>query len=322
VAAAAIVLGAGLVLMFALRQGYDSPRSGTSPPSVHAVPDGLRPGVAGAVASNGGVGLQHAMATIFALADRGVVSITEEPRKWGQRQFTLHRRRATTPVAPEEAAVMNLAFQHKGQELPSIQLPQARTRIAGKLRDFRTAVNSELRAIGLLDDDRMRVRARYLRFSIALLVLAGLLLVPAVLLARQYAGWPFLPVGAVAAVAVIGFIFYGALTPLSNDGIRRAEEWRAYRRHLKDVARERVHLTSESPSRLLAFAVALGLASAWSKFVKNHPAGLPPWFRALAVAGDDGGFPAFIAASGAGADGGAGGGGGGGAAGGGGSGAG
>ena len=83
-----------------------------------------------------------------------------------------------------------------------------------------------------------------------------------------------------------------------------------------------MHLTSDSPARLLAFAVALGLASAWSKYLKNHPVGVPPWFRALAVSGDDGGFPAFIAAGGAGADGGAGGGAGaGGAAGGGGSGA-
>ena len=83
-----------------------------------------------------------------------------------------------------------------------------------------------------------------------------------------------------------------------------------------------MHLTSDSPSRLLPFAVALGLAAAWSKFLKNHPVGVPPWFRALAVSGDDGGFPAFIAAGGAGADGGAGGGAGaGGAAGGGGSGA-
>ncbi len=110
--------------------------------------------------------------------------------------------------------------------------------------------------------------------------------------------------GAVAAVAVLGFIFYGVLTPLSNQGVRHAERWRAYQKHLKDVARGRVQMTADSPSRLLPFAVALGLAAAWSKYVKNHPTGIPPWFRALAVSGDNGAFPAFIAASGAGADGG------------------
>ena len=167
----------------------------------------------------------------------------------------------------------------------------------------------------------MRLRARYLGFSIAFLILAGLLVVPAAFLVSRYEGWPFLIAGAVGLVSVIGFIFYGSLTPLSNEGVRRAERWRAYQKHLKDVARERVHLTTDSPSRLLPFAVALGLASAWSKYMKNHPTGVPPWFRALAVSGDDSGFCAFVAAGGAGADGGAGGGGGGGAAGGGGSGA-
>jgi hypothetical protein len=142
-----------------------------------------------------------------------------------------------------------------------------------------------------------------------------------VFLVSRYGGWPFLIAGAVGLVSAIGFIFYGSLTPLSNEGVRRAERWRAYQKHLKDVARERAHLSSDSPSRLLPFAVALGLAGAWSKYMKNHPAGIPPWFRALAVSDDDSGFSAFVAAGGAPADGGAGGGGAGGAAGGGGSGA-
>jgi hypothetical protein len=321
--AAGIVLAAGLLLLFALRQRYDSPHGAAGDAgTVVTPPDTLRPGVAGAVAANGGVALQHAMATLFALADRGVVTITEEPRKWGQRNFTLHRRQANHPLAPEEAAVLNLAFRNKGREEDAVALTQVRNRVGGRLRDFKTAVNQELRALGMLDDERMRVRARYLGFSIAFLILAGLLVIPAVFVTRQYEGWPFLIALAAATVAILGFIFYGALTPLSNEGVRRAEGWRAYQRHLKNVGRERVHLTSDSPSRLLPFAVALGLASAWSKYMKNHPTGVPPWFRALAVSGDDGGFPAFIAASGAGADGGAGGGGGaGGAAGGGASGA-
>jgi hypothetical protein len=308
ITAAALVFAVGLLILFALRQRYDSPQgAGGTTGTVETPPDTLRPGVAGAVASNGGVALQHAMATLFALADRGVVTITEEPRKWRQRNFTLHRRQTNQPLAPEEMAVLNLAFRHKGTEEGSVPLTQARSRVSGRLRDFKIAVNQELRTLGMLDDERMLVRAQFLGFSIAFLILAALLVIPVIFLSRQYEGWPLMIAGAVAAVAVLGFIFYGALTPLSNEGVRRAERWLAYRKHLKEVARERVHLTSDSPSRLLPFAVALGLAGAWSKYVKNHPTGVPPWFRALAVSGDDGGFPAFIAMSGAGADGGGGG---------------
>jgi len=304
-AACGIVFAMGLVLLFALRQGYDSPTRGTATLAVDTPPDSLRPALAGAVASNGGVALQHAMATLFALADRGVITITEEPRKWRQRHFTLHRRQTGDATTPEEAALLNLAFRNKDREEESVPLSQARSRVTNRLRDFRKAVQQDLRAHGLLDEDRMHVRSRYLGFSIALLILALMLIVPAVFLARKYQGWPFLIAAAVGAVAIIGFIFYGALTPLSNEGVRRAERWRAYQKYLKDVARERVHLTAESPALVLPFAVALGLAGVWSKYVKHHPTMVPPWFRALATTADDGGFAAFIAAGGAAGDGGA-----------------
>ncbi len=279
--AAGLVFAVGLLLMVALRQRYDSPQgTGSSGGTVETPPDTLRPAVAGAVASHGGVALQHAMATLFALADRGAVTITEEPRKWGQRHFTLHRRQTNQPLAPEEVAVLNLAFRHKGKEESAVSLTQARGRVGGRLGDFKVAVKQELRALGMLDEERMLVRARYLGFSIGFVCLAALLIIPAIFLTGRYEGWPFLIAAAVAAVAVVGFIFYGTLTPLSNEGLRRSERWLGYQKHLKAVARERAHLMSTSPAGLLPFAVALGLAGAWSKYLKKHPAGVPPWFRA------------------------------------------
>jgi hypothetical protein len=320
--AAVVLFIAGLILLIALYQRYDSPReSGGGDAPLPAAPDGLRAGVAGALAANGSVRLSHAMASLFALADRGVVLIVEEPRSWGQRHFTLHRRDCHAPLAPEELAVLTLAFHNKGEEEDSVSLMKARSRVMKGLRRFKDAVHQELRALGMLDDERMRVRGRFLAVSVALLVLAAALIVPAVFAAPTYMGWPFLIPGAAAAVAVAGFIVYGALTPLSNAGCRSAERWRGFQKHLKEVARDRAQLASESPARVLPFAVALGLTALWSKYMKQHPVGVPPWFRALRGS-DDGGFPSFLAAVGAGADGGgAGAGAGGGAAGGGASGA-
>jgi hypothetical protein len=317
--AAGLIFGVGLVLMFALRQRYDVPPYGieSSSHSVDAPPDTLRPALAGAVASNGSVGLQQAMAALFTLADRGAITIEEEPRSWGQRHFTIHRNaRLAADVAPEEAALLDIAFRKKELE-DSVTLSKARSRVASGIGTFKKVVTNEMRALGLLDDQRVEVRSRYLHVSIALFILAGLLVVPAGVLTGQFDGWPFLVCGALAAVAIVGLIFYGSLTPLSNDGVRRSERWRAYQRYLRDVARDRAEVPRHSSSMLLPFAVALGLASAWSKFIKHHPQNVPAWFRALSA--DGSAFPAFVAAGGA-ADGG-GGGSGGGAAGGGGAGA-
>jgi hypothetical protein len=261
------------------------------------------------------------MATLFSLADRGIVSIDEEPRRWGQRHFALRRRtQDTSRLSPEEAVVLRFAFRHKDRDEDTAALDKARSRMVRSLREFRAAAHSELRALGLLDDERIRVRARFFRTSLVLLVLGGLLVIPAGIATAAYQGWPFLIPAAVGAVAIVGFIFYGSLTPLSNEGVRRAESWRAYQKHLKEVARDRAQLAAESPQRVLPFAVALGLVGLWSKYMKHHPTGIPPWFRALAGS-DQEGFPSFLAAVSAADGGGGGAGGAGGAAGGGASGA-
>lgn len=306
--AGVVILGAGLIFLVALRQRYDSPPRNLSRAAERAQdvpPDTLRPSLAGALASNGSVGLQHAMAALFALANRGVVSITEEPRRWGQRQYTI-RRTGAAAVAPEEEALLAIAFPP--DEPHQTPLNKARQRVVRKIGEFRKAVRQELQTLGLLDEERARIRKRYVESSSALLALAIVLAFATAALSGAYGPWPLFVPGAVALVSVLGFIFYGALTPLSNEGARRADEWRAYQRHLRDVARDRRPLAGPATS-LLPFAIALGLASAWSRFVKHHPSEVPDWFRTMAR--DEGAFPAFIAMSSAGHGGGHGGGGGG-----------
>ena len=319
--AAGVIVAAGVVLLFGLRQRYDSPPhidGGSREPA--APPDALRPALAGVLASNGSVSLHHAMATLFGLADRGVVAVEEEPPRWGQRCFTVQRRNREASLTPEDQELLAVAFLPSDRADAGVPLATVRTRIAGSLRRYRNRVRDELRSMGLIDDDRHRVRLLFRMWGFGLLVLALVTMIPAVFLTGTFGGWPFLVPAAIAIVGIGVLIGYGALTPLSNEGVRRAAEWRAYARHLKEVARDRTVLTNSTPVALLPFAVALGLAVYWSKFVKHHPASVPVWFHTVG-SHDDGAFPAFIAAGGSADAGGAGGGAGGGAAGGGSSGA-
>ncbi len=319
--AAAVIGAAGAVLFFGLRQRYDSPpHTDTGSRTYDAPPDVLRPALAGALASNGTVSLHHAMATLFTLADRGAVVVEEEPRRWGQRRFMVHRRAQAASLTSEENALLNLAFPSGDRGGAGVPLPKVRHHVARGLRKYRERVREELRGMGLLDDERDRVRRLFQRWALGLLVLAIVLIVPAALLTRTFGGWPFLVPAAIAIVSFAALIGHGALTPLSNEGVRRGEEWRAYARHLKAVARDRAVLTNSTPTALLPLAVALGLAGYWSKFVKQHRAAAPAWFHTVGSS-DDGAFPAFIAVGGSADAGGAGGGAGGGAAGGGASGA-
>jgi hypothetical protein len=175
-------------------------------------------------------------------------------------------------------------------------------------------------AMGLIDARRKAVRARYGRVSLVILLVGAALSFVAVALVSQYRGWPLLVPVAIILVAMLGFAFQGATTPLSDEGLRVAERWRAYQKHLKEVARGKAHLSAESPSGVLPFAVAFGLAAIWAKFVKAQPTLVPLWFEALPASDGGGAFHAFIAYGGSHGAGG-GGAGGGGAAGGGASGA-
>jgi hypothetical protein len=310
--AALTVLGTGLMLWFFVWQRYDRPlRTGTAVETLFSPPDDLKPAVAGSVSSNGRVNLEHAMGTIFNLADRGEITIREDAKRmFGQRNFLIERRRSPRPLAGHEQTVLDLIFTHKGNQESAVPLSTARQRLTSGLKRFKTQLVDEMTAAGLIDRDRKATHGQFGVMAVVILVLALVVLGACAALVDQYRGWPLLVPGALVAVAIVGFTMMGATTPLSNDGVRRGDRWRAYRRHLKDVARHQAALASPSPNGVLPLAIALGLASAWAKLLKSTPGLVPAWFHAFASSGDDGAFPAFVAYGGAAASGHGGGGGG------------
>ena len=321
--AGSIVFFAGLVLLFAIRQNYDPPpRDIQAARTFAGPPDSSAPAIAGALTANGSLRLEHAMGTLFALASEGAVAIREGVRGvLGQRKFTITRGRVTRPLLPHEQALLDSVFSARSSSEGQVPLDKARTHLVRHFSKLKTVVAAEMRAAGLFDSGRQQIRRRYIVVGVMFLVLAGVSIVPAVALADRMGGWPFVVPLAIGILGLTSFIFSAAHTPLSNDGVRRAEAWRAYRKQLREVPKEITRADwargAHSPANLLPLAVALGLAAAWSKIFKDRAAEVPSWFHAASTADANSGFVAFVGHGGAGM----GGGGGGGAAGGGGSGA-
>ena len=306
--AGAIVLAVGLLVLFAVRQGYDSPaREPAAGPSGPDVPDTASPAIAGALASNGRAGLEQAMATLFALAERGELSIIENPKHWGQRSFELQRTPTAQPLTEYEQAVLDAAFTGRERE-ERTDLTRVRGRLTRRLRRFTAAVERQMLADGLMDEGRLAVRRRYVRIAIGAVVLGAAAMIPAAILIEDYGAWPLAVPGAVMLVGLIGLMMYAAHTPLSNEGIRRGREWRGFQQFLRQVTRDRATVPRGVAARMLPFAVATGLAAGWSSYLKKHNENVPSWFRALAS--DHGGqaFAYFVASGGSGAGHGAGGG--------------
>jgi hypothetical protein len=324
--AGAVVLFGAVVLLFGLRQGYDSPPPDISAPTLFdGPPDPLPPALAGAVGANGTPKSEHAFATLFALAERGVVTVEEEPGVWGTRAFRLTRNRGTALLKPHEQTLLDTVFRGKAEAEGYVTLRKAQSNITTRFSAFRHAVIGELADAGLLDPGRRRVRKNYQAVGVALLLLGpiGMAVVAGVLLQR-YGPWMFVVPGAIFVAGIMCLIAGSAHTALSNEGVRRSAAWRAYRKYLRATPSDGIrHDPRHSPTTLLPYAVALGLGPVWSKLFKNRTAELPEWFRAASAADAHRAFVAFVGVGGApgGHGGGAVGGGGGGAAGGGASGA-
>jgi hypothetical protein len=324
-AASATVVVAGLLLLVAWRQGYDRPPDSDTPrlTSPHA-PDDLSAMLGGVVAANGRTALEHSMAGLFALGDRGEIEISEKSRGiLTHRDFHLTRRHGHMPIAPYEQRVLDVAFGGTHAAGDTVSLSKARTRLASRSREVSAEVKRALAEAGLLDAARLAIRKRYQIAGGVLIGVALVSLIPAIAVVDDFGPWPFLFPAALLVVGVLALLFGATVTPLSNEGVRRGHRWRAYRAYLANVARGREPATGIAVPQVLPIAVALGLAGAWAKFIKKQHLAAPAWFQALPPGGDNGAFVAFVAYGGSTGNGGgsAGGGGGGGAAGGGSSGA-
>ncbi len=303
--AAGILLVSGLASLFFVRQRYDSPPLESAVPWSAAPPDTLPPPIAGTLLTNGTPRLEQAMAALFALADRGELRIDEQSRMLG-RDFTITATPMKRPLAPYEERLLEIIFSgaHGANQ---ITLGKARSRLVRHFRRFKAALEPEMISAGLLDDDRRTVRTRFVAIAIAALIAAGVSAIGLAFIANRFGGWPMLIPLSLALVGVAGLICYAAHTPLSNDGVRRAREWRGFRQYLRDIARDRQPSPGDAViQRLLPFAVAFGIAHAWSGYLKRHRSAAPVWFRAVSDTSHSGAaFSAFVASGGSGGGGGA-----------------
>ena len=306
IAGAAAIVGAGLVLLVAWRQGYDSPPDSETPTLFSPnAPDDLSPALGGVVAANGRPSLEHAMAALFGLAARGEIEIREKARGLlGQRDFELTRREGHTLIAPHEQQVLDLAFGAAAAPGATTTLSQARSRLVRRFRKVAAAIQQALASSGLLDQARLAIRKRYQVASLLMMIVAVIAVPLAGSVVEQFGPWTLLIPAAFFAVALAALIFSATVTPLSNEGVRRGHRWRAYRKHLSEVARGRASWAGIPHDDVLPVAIALGLAGAWAKFLKTQHIPSPAWFHAFPTGGGDEAFVAFVASGGAGAHGG------------------
>ncbi len=328
--AAAFVLALGAVLLTtAWRRGSRSAGALVEPRAMlrSAPPSNLPPALAGALVGFGGkAGLVQAMATLFRLAQYGVIVFEEvADKKWyrGPQFVVRFQPRALDAVRldPHEETLIDGLFTDKGRD--EIPLAELGRRLSKVVRPFAQAVEAELAARRLLDGDRVRYGGRFTRLGVVLILSLAPALIVAAFLFATYGGWVFLVPAALLLLSLVAFFMGSAYSVRSAAGEEEADAWRGFREYIKGVVKGR------EPSwdvrlfdRYFPYAAAFDVAEGWAKAFRERGGGeVPGWFRSLSAASADrmGAFVAMTAAShaststGGGGAGGAGGGGGSGA---------
>jgi hypothetical protein len=269
---------------------------------VYEPPADLPPAYAGTLASSGlRAQWQHALASLFDLAEREVIAIDEKPRKGllSSRDFIVRRLATPANLAPHEEALLALLFEGRKGRDDEVAFSKLQQRVSGKhWKAYQEALWGELKLAGLVSEGRRAAGKRLTIAGVAVLLL-GLLLIPVIMFGFDTgAAGLAVPFGLFIA-GVAGTIFGMSIKPLTPEGVQVAATWEAFASYLKQVTRGRATVTRPDIFALyLPYAAGFGLLQSWARhFEREGVTAAPVWFHAASAAGDGGSMAAFVAMS-------------------------
>ena len=295
-----LLAGIGGFVMFALNHRHE--RTDTSD-VVPSPPDDLPPALAGALMGTGAsAGWGPVLGAMMDLARRGALTMQSVEKAGFLKSHEVRITAGPTPAdaAPHERVLLDLLFNDKNGPRASVTFSELARTFASSRRwkRLREAISSDLRADRLLDGDRERTRGRVIVIGLVILLSSIAGFIGSVALFDRF-GEPVLSLPiALLIVGVVGMITGASLSPLSEEGHRRAERWRAFKRTLGGTSETSAGAPPpvERVERWLPYAVAFGTALAWMKRLQKQGVTMgPSWLSAVSREGAHG--PANIGAT-------------------------
>ncbi len=280
------------------------PKKVASTAVLYEPPNNLPPAIAGVLNSHGvKPAWPNALATLFDLADRGILSIEEaEDKKWYQsRDFTIVQQKASGSLRPHEQGLLDLLFDSKKGRQTAVKLSKLSGMVNGKQwKKFSDPLEAEIKAAGYIDKARQTRRQWVIGSSFIFLILGilGMILLPAVFI-NQFGPWSALMAFSLLVLFGIWITMGNTLTILTDDAKMMADEWQSFYNYMKDVTRKKAAVGGTNIfNRFLPYAASYGLLHQWAKFFQKEGwTDLPPYFHALSRSGEEN-MAAFVAMAG------------------------
>ncbi len=264
-------------------------------------PNDLPPATAGVLNSNAAKpGWPNALATLFDLADRGILQIEESAdKKWYQNHdFRIVLQKEPDALRPHEQGLLDLLFDTKEGRQTTVKLSKLNNVVTGKQwKKFAEPLEAELKAAGYIDEERKARRKSLIGYSFLFFALAFLVTIatPA-FLEERFGVWPLAVAGSLFVLFIIWIAVSSTMTILTDEAKVLADSWQRFYEYMKNVTRKKATVNSTDMfNRFLPYAASYGLLPQWAKFFQKEGwTELPPYFHALSHSSTEG-MAAFVA---------------------------
>ena len=263
--------GAGVVLLWYSR--VREPHVGPVPATLDAPPSDLPAPLAGTLV-DGAADLQDAVAILFDLARRGVVSLKHEGTDV---RVALHRSTADQSLQRYERVLLVALFGRDVSE-GEVLLSQVRVRFASAVPILERRLSEAVFAEGLFVGDPLVDKRRFARLGWIGVGVGAVLAVIAPLVLGGIVPAAAVP-GVLIVVLSVVVVWLSRKVPRRTDrGALEAARWRAFRTHLQ----QETHTLDDAH---LAYAVALGAGRDYLRQLEPPPSQAPAVYAGQAGPG-------------------------------------
>lgn len=268
-------------------------------------PNDLPPAIAGVLNGHGAKpAWSNALATLFDLAERGILSIEEvQDKKWyqGQDFAIVQQDLAPKGLLAHEQGLLDLLFETKKGRETAVKMSKLTGMVTGKQwKKFTDPLEAELKAAGYIDPARKSRRQWVMGGSLIFLILGAAAMIGLPIgLVRQFGAWPVSVGIALFLLFVVWMTTGNVLTILTDEAKLMADQWQSFHNYMKDVTRKKAAVGNTNMfNQFLPYAASYGLLHQWAKFFEKEGwTEVPSYFHAASRTGSEH-MAAFVAMTG------------------------
>lgn len=255
-------------------------------------PEDLPPAIAGTLL-NSNPSWNQALATLFDLADRGIVGFVvtadDKPGKWfsnkPETHYLLERRYQSGDLAPYECGLLAILFPNP--QLNTIDMTSLSTVYTSQAQDFTELLKQDMLERGFFDPQRQRFGKGLGAISLLLFFFSAVGIIISLIAGGISGAWPIVfPALGLLAIGIVACFLWARYSRRSEQGEQEVRRWKAFSNYLTDISEGQQPIGSAALfGQYLPYATSFGLLRNWiTCFQRQGLIEVPSWFQALAIA--------------------------------------